>query len=175
MFVVEFIGKLIKILHSAATPSQIAGGVMLGMIMGLTPFWNLHNLIVILILVIINVNIAMAIFSMAVFSMFAYLLDSLFHSFGYWLLVDLTFLHDFYTSMYSIPVIALSHFNNTVIMGSFASSVLLLIPMFFLSKTGVVKYRATVLPKLEKMKIVKAFKGTKIYKWYAKYAEWRSQ
>lgn len=175
MFVLEFVGKLIKILHSAATPSQIAGGLMLGMIMGLTPFWSLHNMVIILIIVLINVNIAMALFSLALFSMFAYLIDPLFHSFGYWLLADLKFMNGFYTSMYSNPLIALSRFNNTVVMGSLISSLLLLLPFYFFSKRAVVNYRSSVLPKIEKMKIVKVLKGTKIYNWYAKYAEWRGK
>lgn len=175
MFPLQFIGKLIKILHSAATPAQIAGGFILGMIIGLTPFWSLHNMLIILVIIILNVNIAMAIFGLVLFSMFAYLFDTLFHSFGYWLLVDLDFMHDFYTSMYSIPIIALSRFNNTVVMGSLATSIILLIPVFIMAKKGIIKYRSGVLQKIEKMKIVKAIKGSKIYSWYAKYAEWRSQ
>ena len=174
MFPLQFVGKLIKILHSAATPGQIAGGFILGMIMGLTPFWSLHNLIVILILIILNVNIAMAIFGFAICSMFAYLLDPLFHSFGYFLLVDLTFMKGIYTSLYSVPIIALSRFNNTIVMGSLASSIILLIPVYMLVKKGVIQYRESVMKKMEKWKIVKAFKGSKIYGWYSKYAEWRS-
>jgi hypothetical protein len=41
-------------------------------------------------------------------------------------------------------------------------------------KKGVIQYRATVLDRMEKWKIVKAIKGTKVYGWYSKYAEWRS-
>lgn len=174
MFPLQFIGKLIKILHSAATPGQIAGGFILGMIMGLTPFWSLHNLVVILILILLNVNIAMAIFGFAICSMFAYLLDPFFHSFGYFLLVDISFMQGIYTSLYSIPIIALSHFNNTVVMGSLASSIILLIPVFMLAKRGVIHYRESVMQRMEKWKIVKAVKGSKIYGWYSKYAEWRS-
>ena len=48
MLIVKYIAKLIKILRSAATPGQIAGGVILGMIPGLTPVWSLHNLLVLL-------------------------------------------------------------------------------------------------------------------------------
>lgn len=175
MFPLQFIGKLIKILHSAATPSQIASGFILGMIMGLTPFWSLHNMLIILVIIILNVNIAMAIFGLAVFSMFAYLLDPLFNSFGYWLLVDLKFMHGFYTSMYSIPIIALSRFNNTVVMGSLVSSIILLIPVFIMAKKGVISYRSGVLQKIEKLKIVKIVKGSKFYGWYSKYADWRAK
>ena len=46
MFILQYIAKLFKILRSAATPEQIAGGLILGMIPGLTPFMSLHNLII---------------------------------------------------------------------------------------------------------------------------------
>ena len=174
MFPLQFIGKLIKILHSGATPGQIAGGFILGMIIGLTPLFSLHNLLVVLVIILLNVNIAVAIFSFAIFSGFAYLLDPLFHSFGYFLLVDLTFLHGIYTWLYNVPIIALTNFNNTVVMGSLVSSIILLIPVFILVKKGVIQYRASVLQRMEKWKIVKAVKGTKVYEWYSKYAEWRS-
>jgi len=174
MFPLQFIGKLITILHSGASPAQIAGGFILGMIVGLTPFWSLHNLAVLLVIIILNVNIAISIASFALFSLFAYLLDPIFHSFGYFLLVDLTFLQGFYTTLYNIQPIALSRFNNTVVMGSLATSLILLIPVFVMVKNGVLKYRETVLARFEKLKVVKAIKGTKIYGWYAKYAEWRA-
>ena len=174
MFPLQFIGKLIKILHSAATPGQIAGGFILGMIIGLTPVFSLHNLLVVLVIIVLNVNIAVAIFSFAIFSALAYLFDPLFHSFGYFLLVDLTFLKDIFTWLYNVPILALSNFNNTVVMGSLITSIILLIPVFIMVKKGVIQYRATVLDRMEKWKIVKAIKGTKVYGWYSKYAEWRS-
>ena len=114
MFPLQFIGKLITILHSGASPGQISGGFILGMIIGLTPFWSLHNLVVLIIIIILNVNIAISIASFALFSLFAYLLDPLFHSFGYFLLVDLSFMQGIYTTLYNIQPVALSHFNNTV-------------------------------------------------------------
>ena len=46
MLIFRFLAKLLKILRSAATPGQISGGFILGMIMGLPPFWSLHNLVV---------------------------------------------------------------------------------------------------------------------------------
>ena len=174
MFPLQFIGKLITILHSGASPAQIAGGFILGMIIGLTPLWSLHNLVILIIIIVLNVNIAISIASFALFSLFAYLLDPLFHSFGYFLLVDLTFMRGIYTALYNIPILALNHFNNTVVMGSLATSFILLIPVFIMVKKGVLKYRETVLAHMEKLKVVKAIKGTKIYGWYAKYAEWRA-
>ena len=89
MFGLEFLAKLVKILRSAASPNQISSGFVIGMVIGLTPFWTLHNLILITILIILNVNIGTAIYSFILFSAIAYLADPLFHSLGYFLLVDM--------------------------------------------------------------------------------------
>lgn len=172
MFVIQFFAKLLKILRSAASPGQIAGGFVLGMIIGLTPVMSLHNLIVLLLIVVLNVNMAMAIFSFGVFSAVAYLADPLFHSFGYFLLADLTSMKGFYTTLYNIPVIALSRFNNTVVMGSLVSSLILLVPVYLLTIKGVVFYRKNIDPQFQKWKIVKVVKGSKFYSIYEKVKVW---
>ena len=168
MFIVQYIAKLIKILRSAASPNQIAGGCVLGMIMGLTPLMSLHNVVVLILLIMLNVNIAMAIFCLGVFSGFAYLLDPLFHDFGYYMLVDVQGLKALWTSMYNIPIIALSKFNNTVVMGSLLSSIIAVIPMFFLIKYAVIGYRKHIDARFQKLKIVQIIKGSKIYSLYEK-------
>jgi len=168
MFIVKLLGKLLKALSSGESPRQIAGGFILGMILGLTPFWSLHNLVVILLVIILSVNISMAIFSWLIFSAFAYLLDPLFHSLGYWLLVDVTALRGLWTAMYNIPVVPLTRFNNTVVLGSFVSSLVLLVPMFFVVKRGVVLYREKIHDRVQKLKIVKIVKSSGIYSLYKK-------
>jgi uncharacterized protein (TIGR03546 family) len=168
MLVIQYVTKIIKILRSAATPNQIAGGWVLGMIMGLTPFMSLHNLLILFLLIILNVNIAIAIFSLGVFSGFAYLLDPQFHDFGYYLLVDIPSLKSLWTSMYNIPIVALSKFNNTVVMGSLAGSIIAVIPMFFLIKYTVIGYRKHIDAKIQKLKIMQVIKGSKIYGLYQK-------
>ena len=168
MFGIELLAKLVKILRSAASPNQIAAGFIIGMIIGLTPFWTLHNLILIIILIIVNVNIGTAIFSFLLFSAIAFLADPIFHHFGYFLLVDLDSMKTFWTYLYNAPLVALSKYNNTVVMGSFVISLILALPMYFLSKAGVIFYRENIDKKMQKWKIVQAIKGSKIYSFYEK-------
>jgi uncharacterized protein (TIGR03546 family) len=168
MFGIELLAKLVKILRSAASPNQIASGFVIGMVIGLTPFWTLHNLILIIILIVVNINIATAIFSFILFSTIAYLADPLFHDFGYFLLVDMENLKSFWTFLYNAPLIALSKYNNTVVMGSFIIACVLAIPVFFLAKSGVIYYRENIDTKMQKWKIVQAVKGSKIYSIYEK-------
>ena len=168
MFVLEFIAKLIKILRSEISPNQIAWGFALGMILGLTPLLSLHNLLVVILIIILKVNLATAIFSFGIFSAIAYLIDPMFHSFGYYILVDLDSLNDFWTWLYNVPVLALSKFNNTVVMGSLVSSIILMLPVYFMVKIGVVNYREKIDVKIKNWKFIKLIKGTKIYSLYEK-------
>jgi len=168
MFGLEFLAKLVKILRSADSPNQIASGFVIGMVIGLTPFWTLHNLILIVILIILNINIGTAIYSFILFSAIAYLADPLFHHLGYFLLVDMANLQNLWTYLYNLPVVALSRYNNTVVIGSFAIAFILAIPIFFIAKSGIIYYRENIDQKMQKWKIVQAVKGSKIYSFYDK-------
>lgn len=168
MFILEFLAKLFKILRSEASPNQIAAGFVLGMIIGLTPFLTLHNLIIIVLIIIVKVNIGMAIFAFVIFSGVAYLLDPLFHDLGYFLLVDVTALKGLWTALYNFPLVALSRYNNTVVIGSLAVTLILIIPMFPFARYFVKVYRAKIDPRLQKLKIVQIVKGSKFYSIYEK-------
>ena len=168
MFGFEILAKLVKILRSAASPNQIAAGFVIGMIIGLTPFWTLHNMILIIILIILNINIGMAIYSFVIFSAVAYLVDPIFHSFGYFLLVDMASLNNLWTFLYNLPLVALSRYNNTVVIGSLAVAIILTLPMFFMAKSGIIYYRENIEQKMQKWKIVQVVKGSKIYSFYEK-------
>ncbi len=161
----RYIAKLLKALASEASPGQIAGGIILGMIIGLTPLSSLHNLFIVVLILVLKVNIGMALLSFTIFSGIAYLADPLFHAFGTRLL-ELDSLQNMWTAMYNIEWIALTEFYNTVVMGSLVIALLLCIPAYFLAKWGVLQYRERVHARVQKLKIVKALKGTKLYSVY---------
>ena len=168
MFGLEILAKLFKILRAEDTPNQIASGIFLGMIIGLTPFLTVHNMIIIILVIILKVNIGSVIFAFVIFSGLAYLFDPLFHSLGFYILVDMTSLKGFLVTLFNIPVIALSRYNNTVVMGSFVVSLVLILPVFFFMKYFVKYYREHIDAKLQKLKIVQIVKGSKFYKIYEK-------
>ncbi|MGN8225194.1 DUF2062 domain-containing protein [Gracilimonas sp. BCB1] len=161
----RYIAKLLKALASEASPAQIAGGVILGMIIGLTPLSSLHNLFIVVLILVLKVNIGMALLSFTIFSGIAYLADPLFHSFGVWLL-ELENMQETWTALYNNEWIALTEFYNTVVIGSLVTAILLCIPAFPLARFGVIQYREHIHAKIQKWKIVQAFKGTKFYSIY---------
>jgi len=168
MIFIKLFAKLIKILKSGGSPSQIAWGFALGAIPGLTPLFCLHNAAVLFLLLVLNVNFGAALLALAVFSLFAWLLDPVFHAAGYWALVQVPALQPLWTSLYNAPVAPLTRFNNTVVMGSFLAALILLVPVFFLFRALVLKYRNSWDDKIEKWKIVKAIKASTIYDLYMK-------
>ena len=107
----------------------------------------------------------MVILAFLVFSGIAYLADPLFHSFGIWML-ELESMQATWTSMYNNELWAITKFYNTVVLGSLASALLLCIPMFPLTKIGVVQYRKHIHEKVMKSKFAKSLKGTKLYSVY---------
>lgn len=166
LILLKYIAKLLKALASEASPNQLAGGFVLGMIIGLTPVFSLHNLLVLVLILVIKVNIGMALLSFLIFSGVAFLADPLFHSFGVSLLEN-EGMQATWTSMYNNEWWAMSRFYNTVVLGSFVSAITLTIPMFFLFKVFVKQYRKHINERVQKWKLVKWFKGTKLYSIYS--------
>ena len=168
MLILKFLSKLIMILRAGASPTQIAGGLTLGMFLGFMPLLNLYSLLVFLLLLILNVNLSMAIFGFTLFGLFSFLLDRTFHDIGYYLLVSVPALTEFWTTLYNIPLFPFTRFNNTVVLGSLVSALVLTIPLFLLARIGVIAYRAKIEPKLQQMKVFKAIQGSSLYQLYVK-------
>jgi uncharacterized protein (TIGR03546 family) len=162
--------RLIRLMHSETDPRQISMGFALGMIPGLTPFMSPHNILVLLALLFLRANISAAILSWAVFSLLAFALDPLFHHFGLFLLTGVDSLQGVWTSLYNAPLIPYTKFNNSVLMGSLIFSLLAFYPVYWGGGIMVVKYRETVMERLNRLKIVHVFKASSLYKWYSRYS-----
>lgn len=154
--------KVFKALNSNARPWQLSLGVVFGMIVGLTPLSSLHNLVVVFLAFIINLNIGLMILSFAFFSGVAYLLDPLFHSLGYSVLTAGA-LNDFWTQFFSCPVFLLGKLNNSIVMGSLLASLALAAPVFFLFNGVVGQYRDKIQGWLNKYPVLGSLKIAKLY------------
>lgn len=168
MFWIKIVKKFIRLLHSNVDPAQIAGGFALGSIIGLTPLFSLHNLIVAFIIIILNVNIASAFFGMLIFSVIGFFTDSIAHSIGYWLLVSMESLTPLWTRLYNMPIVPFTRFNNTVVLGSLIISLLLFIPVLIGFKKFIILYRSKFQEKVLKWKIVTVLKSTPLVKFYTR-------
>src|SRR5439155_158816 len=84
----------------AGTPGQIAAGIALGSILGLTPLVNLHNVIVFGLIVLLNVSLPGAMLGFALFIPVGFLLDPVFDRIGYTLLLETPALTPLWTRLY---------------------------------------------------------------------------
>jgi len=165
MFWLTILKDFLKILREGQSPAQVAGGFALGAILGLSPMLTLQGVFVWLILLVLDVNIAAALLSITFCSLFAYMLDPFFHWFGYTMLVQES-LRDIWTWMYNVPIAPLTRFNNTVVLGSLVSALVLFVPIFYGMKKAVIAYRKSVGSKVEKWKIYQALKKNAIVQMY---------
>lgn len=74
MFWLKLVKDLIAIFREGQTPRQVAGGFALGSIVGLSPMLTLQGLVVWLVILVLDVNLAAALMALTVCSLCAYLL-----------------------------------------------------------------------------------------------------
>ncbi len=164
--ILKLLQSLFSALHSEGTPGQIAAGIALGSILGLTPLVNLHNVIVFGLIVLLNVSLPGAMLGFALFIPVGFLLDPVFDRIGYTLLLETPALTPLWTRLYNVPVVPLTNFNNSVVLGSFVFAVAFSSPLFFLSQWAVTRYRATVGERVRQSKLYKLISASKLYDIY---------
>jgi uncharacterized protein (TIGR03546 family) len=170
MLALKFLFKFIRILNKDASPREIAGGMALGSVAGLTPLASLHNLVVLFVVVILKVNMTAAILAVGVFSAVGYLLDPLSNRIGWLLLAGIPALKPFWTALYNTPVVPWTRFNNTLTLGSLVLSLILLWPIYLLLRWAVVKYREKVMTAVRKWRIVTIFSGSRLFGLYQRFS-----
>lgn len=173
MFWLTLIRDIIKIFREGQSPAQVAGGFALGSLIGFSPVFTLQGALVWLIILLVNVNLGAVTLAFVVCGLAAYLLDPLFHRIGYFLLVNVDFLQGIWTYLYNAPVAPLTRFNNTVVLGSFASALVLFLPIYFGMQRLVVAYRQTIGKRLAQWKVYQIIKSSTLVQWYEKIRDLR--
>jgi uncharacterized protein (TIGR03546 family) len=154
--------SILSILQGSDRPWQVALGVALGMVMGFSPFNGPQNALIFLAIMLLNVNLGAATLATALFAAIAALLDPLAHAIGYALLVQAKSLTPLWTSLYNLPVVPFTRFNNTVVLGSLVLALVLFVPVLLGTPPLLAYYRAHWKPKVDKWKIMKIFQLTKV-------------
>lgn len=167
-FLINQLFQLVKMLNSETGTNQIASGMALGFALGMSPFLSLQGLMIILLIVIFRVQFGAATLAAFFFAFMAYLLDPVFHSIGSVILYAEP-LQEIWTTLYNLPLVPLTRFNNTVVMGSGALGLILFFPLFFIFKKLIATYREKIVLRFKETKIWKSFQLTSLYKWYCTY------
>lgn len=168
MFWLKIFKDFLAILREGQTPRQVAAGFTLGSIIGFSPMLTLQGAVVWLVILLFDVNLGAAFLALALCKLCAYLLDPAFHWLGYQILANIDALRPLWTMLYNAPVAPLTRFNNTVVMGSFVSALVLAFPIYFAFKRLVIAYRKTIGARVEKTKIYQVIRHSSLVQWYMK-------
>jgi uncharacterized protein (TIGR03546 family) len=162
----KLLRSLFKTLHSDGSPAQIALGMALGAALGLTPIANAHNLAIVLLLAVLNVSFAAGLLAWGFFVPIGFMLDPVFDRIGRWFLVDAELLRPVWAAMDNTPGLALTNFNNTIVLGSVVAWLTPFLPIYFAARFGVVRYRATIGERVKSSKYYKLLEASQVYNVY---------
>lgn len=159
------LAKLFHALNSDSSIRQIALAIALGFIFALAPFFSLHNLVILFFVLLIKVHLGSFILSVGFFSALSYLLSPVTVWVGESLLTAEA-LNPLFTTMYQLSWFKLAHWHHTYTFGAIVLGIALSIPVYFVAKVLIEKYRVHIMAFFQKFKIVQALKASKFYKIY---------
>lgn len=163
---------LFNLLNSDTGTNQIAAGFACGLILGFAPLLSLQTLLVVVCVFMFRIQLGAALVAAFFFALIAWLFDPLSHSLGSAIL-EADALRPLFTAMYNIPLVPLTRFYNSVVMGAGVVSLVLAPVIFLLSRRLILVYRAKVVERFKSSYLWKLWSGTFIFKWYANYAKLR--
>jgi len=148
--------RILAILELNISPTEVAGGVCLGMFLGFIPLNGPMALALLIFFFFFKINRFSTVITLPLFKLL-YLLgaSSLAERIGGYLLLDANFLTGFWKWVTSLPVLALVDLNNTLVAGGLALSVVLCFPVFLLARFIYIKFIAPHLKKIQELKFVK--------------------
>ncbi len=157
-----------KLLNSDTGTNQLAAGLAAGLILGFAPILSLQALLVLVLCFFFRIQLGAAFLSAFFFKFIAFIFDPLTDRLGRTVLESES-LRPLFITMYNLPFVPLTRFNNSITMGSALVSFILVVPLFFVFKMTIFKYREIVVARYKQTKIWKAWAGTSVYNWYSKY------
>jgi len=165
MLIIKFIQSLVRALNSDGTPGQVAMGMAIGLAFGLTPLVSLHNLVVLAVAMLTTVSFPGVFVGWLIATPIGFLLDPLFDRIGMALLMN-DALAPLFVWIINTPVVALARLNNSIVLGSLVFWLVALVPMFFVFRVLVARYRVDVYTHVQKWRIVQVVKTSKLWNVY---------
>jgi len=164
---ITILAKILKALNSEQAPSQLAIAILLAMIVGFTPLFSLHNLLILLLLLFVRVNISIFIVSYPLFAIIGWLISPLINTIGN-LLLENDFLSSFWQYFYNTLIGRWSEFNFSGVVGGLSVAIVMGLVLYPFLIWGIVKYRNQIYQKMKNSKFMVAFKATHFWRIYEK-------
>ncbi len=146
--------NLLKAFNGNVNPAEIAHAFACGAILGLMPKNNLLWYLVLVFILFIRINKPAYLLMILIGSSVSPAFDGFFDTVGYTILT-IPALSGFYGMLLDIPFVAFTKFNNTVVMGSFISGLILYVPLYFAGRVLVYIWRKYAADIIKNSKIAK--------------------
>jgi uncharacterized protein (TIGR03546 family) len=152
---VKWIATLIVAINANNRAGEIAAGISFALLLALIPTGNLLWFALFVITMLLKINFAALLLFLALFKLLVPLADGLLHRLGL-LVLSLPLLSDFFSTGYNLPLLPLTRFNNTVVMGGLVAGLLLWVPVFLLFRRLVVAYRRSLRDRIAGSRLLRA-------------------
>lgn len=163
--VLTLLVKLFSALNSESSTRQISLAICLGFIVGLSPFFSIHNLLLLLLVLLLKVHLGSFILSVGIFSGLSYLLSGSIVQLGEYLLTQER-LNGILTTLYQFDIFKLAHLHHTYTFGAVIFGCVFAPLVYLFSNFLIQKYRTHIKMFFEKLPLVKALKASKFYQLY---------
>lgn len=157
--------KILKALNSEQSPAQLSAAISLAAVIGLTPLFSLHNVLILLLVLWLRVNLTLFLVAWPLFSLFGLLLASLAEQLGLSLL-QAPALTSLWESFYNSLPGRWSNFYYGGVIGSLVIALLVALLLYPVSLYLIKGYREKWLEKFEQYRIVKLLKASKLWQLY---------
>jgi len=151
------IAKVFVALNGNLRKEQIAAGFSWGLLLGLVPTGNAFWIGAFMVSFFFRHHHGSKLLVMAIFKLISAAVAPLVDLAG-WEVLHIEALQGLYTTMYNMPFVPLTRFNNTLVAGGIAVGLVLWLPVFFVMRQVVPLYRNTISPWIKDLAIVKAVK-----------------
>ncbi len=171
LFIIQQVITFLKLLHAESSDKKIALAAMLGFFSAVSPVLSLQGVLLLLMALLLRVQFGAFMFSWLLFSLALVPFAQIFDQIGY-VLLSSEGLREFYVWAQQSAVLSQTRFNNTIILGGFVAAVVLAIPLFFIVRFILKKYRETVVSRVKKSKFYHMLKASVLFKvveFYEKY------
>jgi uncharacterized protein (TIGR03546 family) len=151
------IAKLIVALNGNLKKSQIAAGFSWGVLLGLIPAGNVFWIFFFVISFFFKHHHASKVLMLAIIKLLINLINPALDSVG-WAFLHIDSLQPVLTTLYNMPFVPFTKFNNTLVAGGLVGGIALFIPVFFLIFFLIPLYRTKLVPKIQNARLITKFK-----------------
>jgi uncharacterized protein (TIGR03546 family) len=150
---IKGIAQFVAALNGNLKRSQIAAGFSWGVLFGLIPAGNFFWILFFIISFFFRHHHGSKILVMAIIKALFFAIYPLTDMLG-WELLHLEALQEIFTTLFNMPFVPFTKFNNTLVAGGVAAGLVLWIPVYFLVRALIPAYRQKVAPRIRNSKIV---------------------